>query len=131
MGLEVIQPDSVHDTKKFSYSQAVTLGNLVFVAGQVPLDAEGELVGRDDVQTQTEQVFKNLEAVLNAAGSGLDLVGKVTVFTTNIEYRPIIHEIRSRIFRDIGHYPASTLAVITSLAQPGWLVEIEAIALLR
>lgn len=131
MGLEVIQPDSVHDTKKFSYSQAVTLGNLVFVAGQVPLDAAGELVGRDDVQAQTEQVFKNLEAVLNAAGSGLHLVGKVTVFTTNIEYRPIIHEIRSRIFRDIGHYPASTLAVITSLAQPEWLVEIEAIALLR
>ncbi len=131
MGLEVIQPDSVHDTKKFSYSQAVTLGNLVFVAGQVPLGADGELVGKDDVQAQTEQVFKNLEAVLNAAGSGLDLVGKVTVFTTNIEYRPIIHEIRSRIFRDIGHYPASTLAVITSLAQPEWLVEIEAIALLR
>lgn len=56
-------------------------------------------------------------------------IGKVTVFTTRLEYRPIIHEVRSRIFREVGQLPASTLAVVTSLADPEWLVEIEAVAL--
>ena len=58
-----------------------------------------------------------------------DKVGKVTVFTTKLEYRPIIHEIRSQKFEAVGHLPASTLAVVTSLADPEWLVEIEAVAM--
>lgn len=128
MSVQVIQPNTVHDTTKFSYSHATRMGNLIFVAGQVAIDQDGNLVGKGDVRAQTEQVFANLKAVLDASGSGLDKVGKVTVFTTKLEYRPIIHEVRSRTFEAIGHLPASTLAVITSLADPEWLVEIEAIA---
>jgi enamine deaminase RidA (YjgF/YER057c/UK114 family) len=129
MKLNVIQPATVHDTTAYAYSHAVRMGNLIFVAGQVARDLKGNLVGKGDVRAQTEQVFKNLKAVLEAAGSGLNKVGKVTVLTTRLEYRPIIHEIRSRAFREAGHLPASTLAVVTSLADPDWLVEIEAIAL--
>lgn len=128
MSFKVIQPDTVHDTTAFAYSHAVRMGDLIFVAGEVPRDRNGDLVGKGDVRAQTEQVFENLRAVLEAAGSGLDKVGKVTVFTTSLEYRPIIHEVRSRIFREVGHLPASTLAVVTSLADPDWLVEIEAVA---
>ena len=128
MSFKVIQPDTVHDTTAFAYSHAVQMGDLIFVAGEVPRDRNGDLVGKGDVRAQTEQVFENLRAVLEAAGSGLDKVGKVTVFTTSLEYRPIIHEVRSRIFREVGHLPASTLAVVTSLADPDWLVEIEAVA---
>ena len=47
--------------------------------------------------------------MLEAAGSGLDLIGKVTVLTTSLDYRPVIHEVRSRVFGPIGYYPASTL----------------------
>ena len=128
MSFKVIQPETVHDTTAFAYSHAVRMGDLIFVAGEVPRDRNGDLVGKGDVRAQTEQVFENLKAVLEAAGSGLDKVGKVTVFTTSLEYRPIIHEIRSRIFQEVGHLPASTLAVVTSLADPDWLVEIEAVA---
>ncbi len=131
MGIKVIQPETVHDTTAFSYSHATRMGDLIFVAGQVPHDRDGNLVGKGDVRAQTEQVFRNLEAVLEAAGSGLDKVGKVTVFTTRLEYRPIIHEVRSRTFEAAGHLPASTLAVVTSLADPEWLVEIEAVALVE
>ena len=129
MSFQVVQPDTVHDTTAFAYSHAVRMGDLIFVAGQVPRDRNGDLVGKGDVRAQTEQVFENLRAVLEAAGSGLDKVGKVTVLTTRLEYRPIIHEIRSRVFQEVGHLPASTLAVVTSLADPDWLVEIEAVAM--
>ncbi len=128
MSIKVIQPKNVHDTTAFSYSHAVKMGGLIFVAGQVALDAKGNLVGEGDVAAQTEQVFRNLKAVLEAAGSGLDKVGKVTVLTTKLEYRPIIHGIRSRVFKEVGRFPASTLAVVSSLADPRWLVEIEAVA---
>ena len=128
---EVIQPATVNVPAAYSYSQAVRMGDLVFAAGQVAQDERSELVGPGDIRAQTEQVFENLRRVLEAAGSGLDLVGKVTVFTTRLEYRPVIHEVRSKIFGPIGHYPASTLAVVTSLAQPEFLIEIEAIALRR
>lgn len=128
MSFQVIQPDTVHDTTAFAYSHAVRMGGVIFVAGQVPRARNGDLVGKGDVRAQTEQVFENLKDVLEAAGSGLDKVGKVTVLTTRLEYRPIIHEVRSRIFEEVGHLPASTLAVVTSLADPDWLVEIEAVA---
>jgi len=126
---QVIQPPTVHDTKAYSYSHAVRMGDLIFVSGQVGRDRNGNLLGKGDVRVQTEQAFANVKLILEAAGSGLHKVGKVTVFTTSLEYRPVIHEIRSRIFKEVGHLPASTLAVVSSLAFPEWLVEIEAIAM--
>ena len=129
MVLQVIQPRNVHDTSAFAYSHAVRMGDLIFVAGQVAIDPQGNLVGRGDIREQAEQVFRNLAAVLQSAGSGMEKVGKLTVLTTRVEHRVVIHEIRSRIFGAIGHFPASTLAVVSSLASPDWLVEIEAVAL--
>jgi 2-iminobutanoate/2-iminopropanoate deaminase len=129
--LEAITPSTVYVPPSFSYSQAVRMGDLIFVAGQVAENERGELVGKDDIRAQTVQVFDNLRLVLEAAGSGLDLVGKVTVLTTSLAFRPIIHEIRSKVFGTVGHYPASTLAVVTSLAKPEFLIEIDAIALRR
>jgi enamine deaminase RidA (YjgF/YER057c/UK114 family) len=128
MPVSVIQPDTVHDTTIYAYSHATRMGDLIFVAGQVAIDPAGNLVGPGDIAAQTEQVFKNLEAVLVAAGSSLANVGKLTVFTTKIEYRPIIHEIRTRVFASSGILPASTLAIVVSLARPEWLVEVEAVA---
>lgn len=129
MTLQVIQPATVHDTTAYSYAHAVRMGELIFVAGQVARDVKGNLVGKGDARAQTEQVFRNLKLVLEAAGSGMHKVGKLTVFTTSLQYRPIIHETRSRVFKEAGHLPASTLAVVASLADPDWLVEIEAVAM--
>src|SRR6266545_3700850 len=112
----VIHPDTMYPTTGYNFSHAVRMGDLIFVSGQVGLNEKGELVGKGDVRAQTEQAFENIRAVLEAAGSSLDKVGKVTVLTTSLEYRPIIHEVRAKVFEPFDYYPASTLAVITSLA---------------
>jgi 2-iminobutanoate/2-iminopropanoate deaminase len=129
MDFTVITPSTVHPTT--GYSHAVRMGDLVFVSGQVATSPAGELVGKGDIRAQTEQVFANLQAVLEAAGSGLDRVGKLTVLIRRLEDRPVIGEIRNRLFAPFGYVPASTLAVVASLANPDWLVEIEAVAVVR
>jgi reactive intermediate/imine deaminase len=129
MDFTVFNPATVHPTT--GYSHAVRMGDLVFVSGQVATNPAGELVGKGDIRAQTEQVFANLQAVLEAAGSGLDRVGKLTVLVVRLEDRPVIGEIRNRLFAPFGYVPASTLAVVASLANPDWLVEIEAVAAIR
>jgi 2-iminobutanoate/2-iminopropanoate deaminase len=129
MDFTVINPSTVHPTT--GYSHSVRMGDLVFVSGQVAMTPAGELVGKGDIRAQTEQVFANLRAVLDAAGSGLDRVGKIMVLATRLEDRPVIGEIRNRLFAPYGYVPASTFAVVASLANPDWLVEIEAVAAAR
>ncbi|MEA2597494.1 MAG: hypothetical protein QOF01_3963 [Thermomicrobiales bacterium] len=129
MDFTIFNPSTVHPTT--GYSHAVRMGDLIFVSGQVAMTAGGELVGKGDVRAQTEQVFANLRAVLDATGSGLDRVGKITVLAMRLEDRPIIGEVRNRVFAPYGFVPASTFAVVASLANPDWLVEIEAVAAVR
>ncbi len=129
MDFEVVPQADLHPTR--GYSHAVRMGDLLFVSGQVARNRQGETVGKGDVRAQTRQVYENLKAVLETAGSGLELVGKLTIFTTSIDHRPIIAEVRDSFFKDIGHYPASTFVVISSLADPDFLVEIEAVAAIR
>ncbi|MBN9600814.1 MAG: RidA family protein [Afipia sp.] len=124
-------PPGVYDAKQFAYSHASRMGDLIFVAGTIAHDKNGNLVGKDDPRAQTEQVFSNLKTILEACNSGLDRVGKLTVLITDISYRPIVHEIRTRTFAPYNVLPASTLAVVSQLANPGWLVEIEAVAAAR
>jgi len=129
MDFTVFNPSTVHPTT--GYSHAVRMGDLIFVSGQVAMTPAGEMVGKGDVRAQTEQVFDNLRAILDAAGSGLDRVGKLTVLATRLEDRPVIGEIRNRLFVPFGYIPASTFAVVASLANPDWLVEVEAVAAVR
>lgn len=112
----------------FGYSQAVRLGDLVFVAGQVAWDEKGRVVGGADAHAQTEKVFSNLRSVLEAAGSSLDRVAKLTIFATSWDHLAAIREVRHKVFDPVGHYPASTFVVVSGLATPELLVEIEAIA---
>jgi enamine deaminase RidA (YjgF/YER057c/UK114 family) len=130
MDFKVFNPDVVHATGG-NYSHAVRMGNLLFVAGQVAQNKAGEIVGKGDALAQTHQIFQNLKDVLEACGSSLELVGKITVFTTSLDYRPAIAEARNKAYEGIPHKPASTFLVISSLATPDYLVEIEAVALLK
>jgi|SRR5687767_9140728 len=114
--------------KSFGYSQAVRLGDLVFVSGQVAWDEKGQVVGGSDARRQTEQAFSNLRAALEAAGSSLDRVAKLTIFATSRDYLAVIREVRHAVFDPVGHYPASTFLVVSGLASAELLVEIEAVA---
>ena len=126
MPLEIVTVEGVLGSK--NYSHATRIGDVLFISGQVAQDREGNVIGRGDVRAQAAQVFANLRAVLESAGSGLDQIAKITIFTTSLDHRPAIAEARSMAFEGISHLPASTFVVISSLASPDYLVEIEAIA---
>jgi 2-iminobutanoate/2-iminopropanoate deaminase len=111
------------------YTDAVRAGDLLFVSGVVPVDAEGRLVGGDDVVAQARQVFENIRAVLAAAGCGFEDVVKVTIFLTDVDDRPKINPVRREVFGDAR--PASTLVEVSRLAVAGAKIEVEAVALAR
>jgi 2-iminobutanoate/2-iminopropanoate deaminase len=115
----------------FGYSQAVSLGDLVFVSGQVAWDANGQVVGGSDARRQAEQAFANVRAALEAAGSSLDRVAKLTIFATSRDHLAAIRQVRHQVFDPIGHYPASTFVVVSGLATAELLLEIEAVAAVR
>jgi reactive intermediate/imine deaminase len=108
------------------YSHAMKAGGLLFVAGQVPLDAAGEVVG-SDMETQARQAFENLAAVLAAAGVTFDTVVKLTYFVTDISQIPAIRAVRDG-FINTDNPPASTLVEVSRLFMPGILIEVEAVA---
>jgi reactive intermediate/imine deaminase len=108
------------------YTDAVRFGDLLFVSGAAPFDADGRVVGVGDVVEQTRQVLRNLRAILETVGADLSDVLKVTVFLTNIADRTLINPVRQEFFGDAR--PASTLIEVSALADPGMLVEIEAVA---
>jgi 2-iminobutanoate/2-iminopropanoate deaminase len=110
------------------YTDAVRAGDLLFVSGCVPVDAEGQLVGGDDVVAQARQVFRNVGEVLAAAGAGFADVVKVTVFLTDVAERAAINPVRREVFGPAR--PASTLVEVAALAVPGAKIEIEAVALI-
>ena len=111
----------------FRLSQGFRVGDLVIVSGQAAIDEHGGIVGAGDFDAQAEQVFRNLRRVLEAGGSSLDRVVKVTIFLTDMANFPKIVELRGRWFTP--PYPADTIVEVSSLALPELEIEIEAIAL--
>jgi reactive intermediate/imine deaminase len=108
------------------YTDAVRVGDLLFVSGCVPTDADGNVVGGDDVAAQARKTLENIGVILERAGASFADVAKVTVFLTDIDDRPKINPVRQEIFGDAK--PASTLIEVSRLAIPGIKIEIEAVA---
>lgn len=119
-----VEPDW-HD--QFHISLGYRLDNVVIVSGQAAIDDAGEIVGPDDFDAQAEQVFANLKRVLEAAGSSLDQVVKVTIYLTDMSNFPKIVDLRARHFT--RPWPADTIVGVTALALPELQIEIEATAL--
>jgi enamine deaminase RidA (YjgF/YER057c/UK114 family) len=111
-----------------TWSQVTVAAGLVLVSGQVAWDEQGEVVGRGSVDEQAEQVFTNVERALEAAGSSVDRLARVTVYLTDLEHVAAFRAVRER--RLAGCRPASTLVIVASLVDPDLLVEIDAIATL-
>jgi 2-iminobutanoate/2-iminopropanoate deaminase len=111
------------------YSQAIKQGHMVFTAGQIPLDPTSmELVGGADVAAQTEQVMKNLTAILESAGAGLETVLKTTVFLLDMGDFAAMNEVYGRFFQD--HRPARSTVEVRRLPKDV-RVEIDAVAVTR
>lgn len=127
MPKEAINPETL-PAPVGPYSNVVTSGpgKLVFCAGQVALNADGEIVGEGDVVAQTRQVMENLKAALEAAGADFEDVVKIVNYMTDVSEFPKMAGVRREYLRE--PYPTSTLVEVQALMYPELLVEIEAIA---
>jgi len=114
------------------YSQvvAVQAGRIVFIAGQTALDENGELVGKNDIAAQAEQVFRNIAIALEAAGCTAANLVKLTVFLRDMNNLGAYREARNRFFATVSPpaAPAITLIEVSRLYGPEFLIEIEAVA---
>jgi enamine deaminase RidA (YjgF/YER057c/UK114 family) len=111
------------------YSHVVTgRGRLVVISGQVAQDSRGELVGPGDADAQARQVFENLNRCLAAAGAGFGDVVKLGFYVLDVAYLPALRAARDAVV-DTGRPPASTAVQVSALFAPGYLLEVEAWAL--
>jgi enamine deaminase RidA (YjgF/YER057c/UK114 family) len=132
MEKQFFNPSNVHRPRGYTHAVAVESGRLIFVAGQVAFDKDGNLVGKGDLRAQTDKALDNLVAALAAAGATPADVVKVNTYVVNYKPAdyPIIREARARIF-DGQNPPASTLIGVQALAIEELLIEIEAIAAVK
>ena len=107
--------------------QAVVAGNTIYLRGQIGQDLDTrESVGVGDVAAQTEQAMANIAMLLDEAGSKLEDIVKIVVYLTDIRYREPVYRVMGRWLK--GVHPVSTGIVVTALARPEWVVEIDATA---
>jgi 2-iminobutanoate/2-iminopropanoate deaminase len=128
-GRSVIQrmnPSGLSTPTGYSHVVAARGGRTIYVAGQVALDAKGQLVGRGDLAAQTKQVFANLDTALKAAGASFTDVVKTNYYMLDAAQVQVIRDVRSQYFTK--ELPASTLVQVSRLANPDFLLEIEVIA---
>jgi enamine deaminase RidA (YjgF/YER057c/UK114 family) len=124
MTVERIQPPGLR--KSPVYAHVVKAGNTIYIAGQVAQDEQGQVVGRGDITAQATQVFENLSKALTAAGASFSDLVKITIYITDPRFREPLGKVRTQYIRDA--LPASTLVVVAGLAEPDYLIEIEAVA---
>jgi enamine deaminase RidA (YjgF/YER057c/UK114 family) len=130
MSKEFFSPATLPPPRGYSHIAKVRGGTTVYLAGQVSSDASGKLVGEGDFEAQVEQVFRNLKLAVEAAGGTMaDIVKLNTYLVAEVDQAevPKLRAIRGRHL-NAEKPPASTLVVVSRLAQPGWLIEIEAVA---
>ena len=108
------------------YSQAIAVNDLVFVSGQIPLDPVSGELREADIHIQTTQVFENLKAVLDAAGSDFSKIVKLSIFMVDLADFAIVNSIMSEYFTE--PYPARACVQVAALPK-GAMVEVEAVAI--
>jgi len=124
--MKIVQTDNAPQTIG-PYSQAMKVGDFIFTSGQIALTPSGVMV-QDNIELQTEQVMKNLQAVLEAAGSCLQNVVKTTIFLADMDDFATVNAIYEKWFD--GHKPARSTVAVKTLPKNA-LVEIECIALVE
>jgi len=127
---QLLTPNSMPKSVGYSQVAKVTGGTIVFVAGQVALDKSGNVVGKDDFRAQAQQVFENLKAAIEAAGGTFNDVIKLNSYVLDLSHLPEFREVRDK-YINLNNPPASTLVQVPKLFRPEFLVEIEAVAVVK
>lgn len=117
------------------YSHVARLGegthDLLFVAGQLSVDARGDSVGAEDFPAQMRQVFANVGAVLAAEGLGFDSIAQMTTYLRGEDLIGDFYRVREELFKELfpaGTFPPNTLLVVSRLVRPEFLIEVQCIA---
>ena len=130
----IFNPDTMaKPTAGYSHVAEVTDGKLVYIAGQVAIDRSGNLVGKGDFKAQVQQVFENLKAAVEASGGNFHDVIKLNYFcaeSVDPSQVPVVREIRDK-YVNIANPPVSTFVVVKRLVRPEWLIEVEAVAVVK
>jgi 2-iminobutanoate/2-iminopropanoate deaminase len=129
--IKFINPASVSTPKGYSHASIVDLGNckMVIISGQVPLDNQGNLIGKGDFKKQTEQVFVNIKSIVIEAGGTMDHVVKLGIYLVDIAEIQTLRDVRNK-FISMKNPPASTLVQVNKLFREDILIEIEATAVI-
>lgn len=123
---EVINPKNVH--WPLGYSHVVRVGDTVWVSGQLPLDQDGNIVGKGDIAVQTDKTYENLQKCLESVGATLNDIVMLGVYATDLEEYDKTRDIRKKYF---GKYrPATTGMQISKLYFPEAMIEVEATAII-
>ncbi len=112
----------------YSHAAWAPAGRALHIAGQVSIDAEGNLVGEGDIGAQAEQALRNIETILRSVGGSFDDIVSVTVFVTDMSGLAKVADARRKFFKP--PYPASTLVQVKSLVDPRLMIEINAVAVI-
>jgi reactive intermediate/imine deaminase len=124
--IERMNPQGLATPTGYTHVVSTRGGKTIYIAGQIALDAKGQLVGKGDLAAQTRQVFENLSVALKAAGATFDNVVKTNYYMRDASQVAVVRDVRTKYFTK--ELPASTLVEVPRLAQPDFLIEIEVIA---
>jgi reactive intermediate/imine deaminase len=124
---KVIAPKKVH--RPFGYAHAIQIDKTLYISGQIPLDMDMNVVGKNDMAAQTEQVYGNLKKVLEDAGGAMTNIVMLNIYCTDIErFDKETRGLRKKYFGD--YYPAVTAVEVKRLYRPDFMIEVEAVAML-
>jgi 2-iminobutanoate/2-iminopropanoate deaminase len=125
---KVVAPKNLH--RPFGYAHAVQVDKTLYISGQIPLDMDMKVVGKNDMAAQTELVYGNLKKVLEDAGGGMTDIVMLNIYCTDIErFDRETRGIRKKYFGD--YYPAVTAVEVKRLYHPDYMIEVEAVAVLN
>lgn len=124
-----INPASLPKPTGYSHVAEITGGRIVYISGQIPVDANGNVVGAGDLRAQTMQVFANLRSALEAVGADFTSVVKLGFFLIDMSQIAIVREVRDQ-FLDPNNPPASTAVQVSGLVRKEFQVEIDAVAVI-
>ena len=127
--VKFINPETLPKPSGYTHVVEAGKGRTIYISGQVALDRSGNVVGRGDFRAQTEQVFENIKAGLEAVGASFKDVVKINIYVTDISQLPVFREVRDK-YTDKENPPASSMVEIRRLVREEFLVEIDATAVL-